>query len=47
MRDSVHDNWVYGQNNTLGTAYTISSTWQRPTQVLQARMLKIGGQIDF
>lgn len=45
--NALNDNWVYGQNNTLGTGYAIAATWQRPTQVLQARMFKIGGQFDF
>ena len=43
----LNNAWVYTQNNTLGTAYTVSSTWLRPAQILQARMFKIGGQFDF
>jgi hypothetical protein len=39
--------WVHTQNNTLGTNYTVASTWLRPAQILQARMFKIGGQFDF
>jgi hypothetical protein len=32
-------------NNTFSTAAT--SAWQRPTNVLQSRFLKFGGQFDF
>jgi hypothetical protein len=39
--------WVYTQNGTLGTGYTLSTSWLRPAQVLQARMFKLGGQFDF
>ena len=43
----LNSNWVYGVNTTLGNGYTISPTWLRPTNILTARMLKIGTQIDF
>ena len=43
----LNSSWVYTQNNTLGTNYTVASTWLRPAQILQARMFKIGGQFDF
>jgi hypothetical protein len=42
-----NSDWVFSQNNTLGTNYTISGTWLRPTNVLSARMFKIGAQLDF
>jgi hypothetical protein len=32
---------VLAQNNTYGTS------WRQPTQILQGRLFKIGGQIDF
>jgi hypothetical protein len=32
---------VLGQNNTYGPS------WQRPTNIIQGRLLKLGGQIDF
>jgi hypothetical protein len=38
---------VFSQNGTLGTNYTVSSTWLRPTNVLTARMFKAGFQFDF
>jgi len=40
-----NSNWPYTVNNAFTTAAT--SNWLRPTNVLQARMLKIGGQFDF
>jgi outer membrane receptor protein involved in Fe transport len=39
--------WVFSQNGTLGTNYTVSGTWLRPTNVLTARMFKMGFQLDF
>ena len=39
--------WVYSQNNTIGTGYTVNATWLRPVSVLQSRMFKIGMQLDF
>jgi hypothetical protein len=47
LYNALNSDWVYGVNSTLGTGYTISSTWLRPTNILTARMLKIGTQIDF
>ena len=34
-------NPVLAQNNTFGPQ------WQRPTQILQGRLLKFGVQVDF
>jgi hypothetical protein len=42
-----NSDWVFSQNGTLGTNYTVSSTWLRPTNVLTARMFKMGFQFDF
>ena len=42
-----NSDWVFSQNNTLGTNYTVSSSWLRPTNVLTARMFKIGAQLEF
>jgi hypothetical protein len=39
--------WVFSQNGTLGTNYNVSTTWLRPTNVLTARMFKMGFQFDF
>ena len=47
LYNAFNSAWVYTQNGTLGTNYTIASTWLRPAQVLQARMFKLGGQFDF
>jgi hypothetical protein len=47
LYNALNSSWVYTQNNTLGTNYTVASTWLRPAQILQARMFKIGGQLDF
>ena len=38
-------NWPYTLTNTFTTA--ASSQWLRPTNVLQGRLFKVGGQIDF
>ena len=32
---------ILAQNNTYG------ASWRTPTQILQGRLIKIGGQIDF
>jgi len=40
-----NSNWPYTLNTTFSTLS--SSNWLRPTNVLQARMFKLGGQIDF
>jgi hypothetical protein len=40
-----NSNWPYTVSTTFSTA--ASSQWLRPTNVLQARFFKIGGQIDF
>ena len=37
----LNGNAVITQNNTFGTA------WQRPTLILQPRLLKFGVQLDF
>ena len=42
-----NSDWVFSQNGTLGTNYAVSSNWLRPTNVLTARMFKIGAQFDF
>jgi hypothetical protein len=41
----TNSNWPYTVNTTFSTAAT--SAWLRPTNVLQSRMFKIGGQFDF
>ena len=40
-----NSNWPFTVSNTFSTAAT--STWLRPTNVLNARFFKIGGQFDF
>ena len=45
--NAFNSNWVFSQNGTLGTNYTVSSTWLRPTNVLSARMFKLGVQFEF
>jgi hypothetical protein len=39
--------WVFSQSGTFGTGATASATWLRPTNVLSARMFKIGAQFSF
>jgi hypothetical protein len=41
----LNSNWPYTVSSTFSTAAT--STWLRPTNVLQSRFFKIGGQFDF
>jgi hypothetical protein len=45
--NATNDNWVFTENGTLGTNYTVSTSWRRPTNILAPRMLKLGAQIDF
>jgi hypothetical protein len=40
-----NSNWPFSLNNTFSTAAT--SQWLRPTNVLQGRLFKLGGQFDF
>jgi hypothetical protein len=40
-----NSNWPFAVTNTFSTA--ASATWLRPTNVLQSRFFKIGGQFDF
>ena len=47
LYNAFNSDWVFSQNGTLGTNYTVSSTWLRPTNVLSARMFKIGAQLEF
>jgi hypothetical protein len=39
--NALNASTILAQNNTFGSA------WQRPTRVLQGRMIKIGGQLNF
>jgi hypothetical protein len=41
----LNSNWPYTVNTTFSNAAT--SAWLRPTNVLQSRFFKIGGQFDF
>jgi hypothetical protein len=41
-----NSNWAYTRNTTFSTSPT-ASAWLRPTNVLQSRFFKIGGQFDF
>ena len=40
-----NSNWPFAVTNTFSTAS--SATWLRPTNVLQSRFFKLGGQFDF
>jgi outer membrane receptor protein involved in Fe transport len=40
-----NSSWPFSVNNTYSTAAT--SQWQRPTNVLQHRFFKLGGQVSF
>ena len=41
----LNSNWPYTVNTTFSN--TATSAWLRPTNVLQSRFFKIGGQFDF
>ena len=41
-----NSDWPYTVNTTFSTS-TTTSNWLKPTNVLQARFFKIGGQFDF
>ena len=41
----LNSNWPYTVNTTFSNAAT--SAWLRPTNALQSRFFKLGGQIDF
>jgi carboxypeptidase family protein len=45
LYNATNSNWPYTVTTTFSTAAT--SAWLRPTNVLQSRMFKIGGQFDF
>ncbi|MGH7894188.1 MAG: hypothetical protein ACREQL_05925, partial [Candidatus Binatia bacterium] len=45
LYNAFNSNWPYTLNANFSTAAT--SAWLRPTNVLQSRMFKIGGQFDF
>ena len=40
-----NSSWPYTVSSTYSTA--ASSQWQRPTNVLQSRFFKFGGQFSF
>jgi carboxypeptidase family protein len=43
----TNSNWVFTENTTFGTNFTVAPTWLRPTNVLGARQFKLGAQLDF
>jgi hypothetical protein len=45
LYNAFNSNWPYTVSNNFSTQST--SAWLRPTNVLPARMFKIGGQFDF
>ena len=47
LYNAFNSDWVFSQNGTLGTNYAVSATWLRPTNVLTARMFKVGAQFEF
>ena len=38
---------LFNASAVLGLNGTYGPSWQRPTNVLQGRLIKFGGQIDF
>ena len=47
LYNDFNSNWVFSQNGTFGTGAAAAATWLRPTNVLSARMFKIGAQFNF
>jgi len=45
--NAFNANTILTYNNAFAIAPTGAVTWQQPTQILQARFFKIGGQFDF
>jgi hypothetical protein len=45
LYNAFNSNWPFTVNTTFSTAAT--SQWLRPTNVLQGRFFKIGGQFQF
>ena len=45
--NALNANTILTYNNAFAIAPTGAVTWQQPTQILQARFFKIGGQFDF
>src|SRR5205807_2631359 len=41
-----NSDWVFTQNGTFGSGATAAATWLRPTNVLSARMFKLGAQFS-
>ena len=47
LYNAFNANTILTYNNAFAIAPTGTVTWQQPTQILQARFFKIGGQFDF
>jgi hypothetical protein len=47
LYNAFNANTILTYNNAFAIAPTGAVTWQQPTQILQARFFKIGGQFDF
>jgi hypothetical protein len=45
LYNAFNSNWPFTVNATFSTAAT--SAWLRPTNALQSRFFKVGGQFDF
>jgi hypothetical protein len=45
LYNTMNASTVLGLNNTFSTAG--QNNWQQPTQILDARLLKISAQVDF
>jgi hypothetical protein len=38
---------LFNSDSVIGELYGFGATWQRPTEILTARLIKFGAQIDF
>ena len=47
MFNIFNSSWPFTVNNTYSTTPGATNQWQRPTNVLTHRFLKIGGQFSF
>jgi hypothetical protein len=45
--NAFNANTILTYNNAFAISPTGAVNWQQPTQILQARFFKIGGQFDF
>ena len=45
--NALNANSIRALSSTFGSGGRASSAWQRPTQILDPRLIQVGGQISF